>query len=184
MSLHWWKWHAAHCRTLKNIADHYSVWSNSLPLGIASKHKTYVQHLYNVGPTSSTLVRHCINVIQMFCVCWPLPLLLLQPCRHQITLRQKPTGLTRQAKRGIQLMLSALVLMLRDLWRQIARHTCPASPSEVMYDDQNKGQPSGKGPIGSGLTRISPSIWGFLRTREMRIPHRPNFAHRLPSVVL
>ena len=35
-----------------------------------SEDKTFVGHLYNVGPTSSTLVRHCINVIQMFCVCW------------------------------------------------------------------------------------------------------------------
>ena len=32
-----------------------------------SKNKTFVQHLYNVGPTSSTLVQHCINVIQIFC---------------------------------------------------------------------------------------------------------------------
>ena len=37
---------------------------------LPSKHKTFVYHLYNVGPTSSTLVQHCINVIQMFCVCW------------------------------------------------------------------------------------------------------------------
>ena len=35
-----------------------------------SKHKTFVKHLYNVGPTSKTLGRRCINVIQMFCVCW------------------------------------------------------------------------------------------------------------------
>ena len=35
-----------------------------------SKHKTFVQHLYNVGPTSSTLVQHCAIVIQMFCVYW------------------------------------------------------------------------------------------------------------------
>ena len=26
--------------------------------------------LYNVGPTSSTLNQHCINVIQMFCAYW------------------------------------------------------------------------------------------------------------------
>ena len=32
----------------------------------------FVSHLYNVGPTSSsTLVQHFINVIQMFCVYWP-----------------------------------------------------------------------------------------------------------------
>ena len=29
----------------------------------------FIQHLYNVGPTSSTLVRHCTNVMQMFWVC-------------------------------------------------------------------------------------------------------------------
>ena len=34
-----------------------------------SKHKTFVSHLYNVGPTSSTLVHHCTDVIKMFCVC-------------------------------------------------------------------------------------------------------------------
>ena len=35
-----------------------------------SKHKTFVQHLYNVGPSSSTLVQHCTNVVQMLCVNW------------------------------------------------------------------------------------------------------------------
>ena len=35
-----------------------------------SKLKTFVWHLYNVGPTSLTLDRHCTNAIQMFCVCW------------------------------------------------------------------------------------------------------------------
>ena len=35
-----------------------------------SKHKTFVKHLYNVGPTSSTSVQHCTNVIQMFCIYW------------------------------------------------------------------------------------------------------------------
>ena len=29
-----------------------------------------VLHLYNVAPTSSTLVQHCTNVILMFCVYW------------------------------------------------------------------------------------------------------------------
>ena len=28
------------------------------------KHKAFMQRLYNVGPTSSTLVQHCTNVIQ------------------------------------------------------------------------------------------------------------------------
>ena len=30
--------------------------------------KTFVKHLYNVGPTFLTLVQHCMNIIQMFCV--------------------------------------------------------------------------------------------------------------------
>ena len=37
---------------------------------LTSKHKTFVWHLYNVGPTSKTLVQHCINGIQMFCAYW------------------------------------------------------------------------------------------------------------------
>ena len=40
------------------------------PLLDPCKHKTFVQHLYNDGPTSSTLVQHCINVIQMSCFYW------------------------------------------------------------------------------------------------------------------
>ena len=48
-----------------------SLWCKGLSSSRrSSKRKTFVQHLYNVGPTSSTLVQHCINVIQMFCVCW------------------------------------------------------------------------------------------------------------------
>ena len=42
----------------------------SFSMAQPSKHKTFVLHLYNVGPTSKTLGRRCINVIQMFCVCW------------------------------------------------------------------------------------------------------------------
>ena len=33
---------------------------------LASKYKTFVKHLYNVGSTSKTLGRRCIDVIQMF----------------------------------------------------------------------------------------------------------------------
>ena len=35
-----------------------------------SEHKNICMTLYNVGPTSKTLGRSCINVIQMCCVCW------------------------------------------------------------------------------------------------------------------
>ena len=34
-------------------------------VSLPSKHKTSAQHLYNVGPTSWTLVRPCTNAIQM-----------------------------------------------------------------------------------------------------------------------
>ena len=40
-----------------------------LPL-IVQQTQNICIHLYNVGPTSKTLVRRCTNVIQMFCVCW------------------------------------------------------------------------------------------------------------------
>ena len=36
-----------------------------LSLRVIPESWVYVQHLYNVGPASSTLVQHCINVIQM-----------------------------------------------------------------------------------------------------------------------
>ena len=45
----------------------------SIPLYILpNKHKAFVQHLYNVGPTSPPLVQHCINAMQLFCVHWAL----------------------------------------------------------------------------------------------------------------
>ena len=34
--------------------------------------KHLYKHLYNVGPMSKTLARRCINVIEMFCVCWDI----------------------------------------------------------------------------------------------------------------
>ena len=36
-----------------------------------SKHEAFVYHLYSVGPTSSTLVQRCINVIQVLYVYCP-----------------------------------------------------------------------------------------------------------------
>ena len=46
-----------------------------------SMHKTFVWHLYNVGPTSKTLGRRCTNVIQMFCVCWEHCTIIIRPRR-------------------------------------------------------------------------------------------------------
>ena len=44
--------------------------SNHNRLYAPSKHEAFVYHLYNVEPTSKTLGRRFINVIQMFCVYW------------------------------------------------------------------------------------------------------------------
>ena len=41
----------------------YNVWEKVL---LPSKHKIFVWHLYNVGPTSSTLVQHCIKSYKCF----------------------------------------------------------------------------------------------------------------------
>ena len=37
-----------------------------------SKHTTFIEHLYNAGPTSKTLDQHCINVVQIFVFVWVL----------------------------------------------------------------------------------------------------------------
>ena len=37
---------------------------------LPSKHRTFVQQLYNVRPTSKKFGRLCTNFIEMFCVCW------------------------------------------------------------------------------------------------------------------
>ena len=42
------------------------VESSHKEIGFSSKHKAFVEHLYNVGTTYSTLVQHCTNVIHMF----------------------------------------------------------------------------------------------------------------------
>ena len=47
---------------------------NNVPTLIGEKHpsknKTFIYNYYNVGPTSLTLVQHCIYFIQLFCVYW------------------------------------------------------------------------------------------------------------------
>ena len=50
----------------------YKPWNsdNDVAKCLPSKQKIFVWHLYNVRPTSKTLGRSCINVIQIFCVCW------------------------------------------------------------------------------------------------------------------
>ena len=48
-----------------------------------NKHETFVKQWYNVGPASSTLVQHCTNVIQMFCVCWA-GIRIVAQCRKEV----------------------------------------------------------------------------------------------------
>ena len=58
-------WPNCVCRSrMRTLAQHWNI------IRQPSKHKAFLSHLYNVGPTSSTLVQHCINVIKMFCVYW------------------------------------------------------------------------------------------------------------------
>ena len=57
----------------KSLIHSHIKYPHCLVTCVPRKHKTFVSHLYNVGPTSETLGRHCTNVIQMFCVCWVKP---------------------------------------------------------------------------------------------------------------
>ena len=50
---------------------------------------THMYDLYNVGPTSKTLGRRCINVIQMFCVCWEVGFSLNHFCNVGSMLGQR-----------------------------------------------------------------------------------------------
>ena len=47
----------------------YEVSSESFMIS-SQQTQNICYHLHNVGPTSSTLVQDCTNVIQMFCVYW------------------------------------------------------------------------------------------------------------------
>ena len=58
--------HGVASRGQIELVPHGCLYNTSQP----SKHKTFVQYLYNAGQTSSTLVQRCINIIQMFRVCW------------------------------------------------------------------------------------------------------------------
>ena len=58
-----------------------------------SKRKTFVWHLYNVGPTSKTLGRCCINVMQIFCVSWVAFYYILDRTRAVYNNRVVPVGL-------------------------------------------------------------------------------------------
>ena len=57
------------CMFLHSIRKRLKSYTQILDI-ITQQHKTFLQHLYNVGPTSSTLVQHCTNAIKMFCVYW------------------------------------------------------------------------------------------------------------------
>ena len=58
-----------------------------------SQRKTFIWHLYNVGPTSKTLGRCCINVMQIFCVSWVAFYYILDRTRAVYNNRVVPVGL-------------------------------------------------------------------------------------------
>ena len=57
-----------------SITIGYIFISLAMFMGSLCSYPTDTKHLYNIYTASaqrlSTLVQHCINVIQMFCVCW------------------------------------------------------------------------------------------------------------------
>ena len=53
--------------------------SCSRSLYIVNLNPLNTKHLYNVGPTSLTLVQHCTHVIEMFCVYWETTMLEYGP---------------------------------------------------------------------------------------------------------
>ena len=75
---------SARCSFRSDSISYYCIWpATGLDIWIVrhlgrpqvqqvqpSKHKPFALHLYNVGPTSSTLGQRCINVMHMLCVCW------------------------------------------------------------------------------------------------------------------
>ena len=70
-----------------------------------SKHKTFLNHLYNVGPTSLTLVQHCTNVIQMFCVYWERIFEISSPVSTKVG--------KRFWRAGTQLLITTLQILAR-----------------------------------------------------------------------
>ena len=82
--------------------------------GLPSKHKTFVSHLYNVGPTSKTLGRRCTNGIQMFCVYWLVALsALFEYIFYKSTTTRNSAG-------------------LYAFWRQILTSKDNSRPERVM----------------------------------------------------
>ena len=51
-----------------HLIDH--ACADDTQIYITRKHKTFVEHLYNVVSMSMKLGRRCTNAMQMICVCW------------------------------------------------------------------------------------------------------------------
>ena len=108
----YWSWVISWCmeRVLRHLYltlvfawTKYQVCINSVY--VPSKHKKYVWHSCNVGPTSKTLGRRCIKVIQMFCVC----------CNHRVvTIRDEYTGLQKWTAVTANFKSNQLVLVVKE----------------------------------------------------------------------
>ena len=46
------------------------IWCTTLCPKLPNKHRTFMWHLCNVGPTLKSLGRHCIDVVCVFCAHW------------------------------------------------------------------------------------------------------------------
>ena len=68
-------------RSLKCNVGYYGTININTP----SKHKTFVLHLYNAGPTSSTLAQHGINAIGYKCFVLAEQYIIRSPM-HRITM--------------------------------------------------------------------------------------------------
>ena len=107
------------------------------------KHKSFVWHLYNVGPTSLTLVRHCTNVIQMFCAYWGLNVAFCCLSRDMtksvmVTHWETPTRSSRRLMTGlfeeVALLFSNYEIAAPLTWLQrVPRHcgTIPVSTTVI-----------------------------------------------------
>ena len=129
-------------------------WLNNLAnYGLPSTHKTIVWHSYNVGTTSTTLDRRCINSIQMFCV-WIN--VVLNKCRlRPFLFTYRPIGsysLNWQANRGWSLWIRGHCIPSQYIfsfeWVEI----------NIMFHRSPDTQSGGRTPWGYELPSSTPYV--------------------------
>ena len=81
---------------------------------------TFVKHLYNVGPTSKTLVQRCTNIIQMFCVHWGACYPVCLSARPSVRPSPRPPNLTCcHNNASTQIILSSVVWWISPAFTEI-----------------------------------------------------------------